>query len=372
MYVNVAAKNAVKRVIRTRLTPRRAYHWTGFVGAWYALRGLTEVGESLDRRLYPRYRDQEVVAPVFIFANGRSGTTMLHRLMSMDDERFAGFKLYQSVFNSVAYQKLIQAGQRSPLAPVFGRGVDWINATFFSGWEGIHELGIDKEEEDEALFVSALETPSIALIFPFLDDWSNIGWLDDNASEDREAFLDFYEKTLKKHLFASGQGRRFINKNVFFTPRVKSILKRFPDAHLIYMVRHPYKAIPSFLNMFHEKWVTHSPEIDMKSDAARELVRMAYAYYRYALSLREEIPDESLTVVRYEDLVKDPRATVERIYAKLDLTMSSRYERALDEATSKQRKYKSAHTYSLEQFGLTEDEVYAELSDLFAAYGYDR
>ena len=65
-------------------------------------------------------------------------------------------------------------------------------------------------------------------------------------------------------------------------------------------------------------------------------------------------------------------AKIEALNGPINAVVTRFYERALDEATSKQRKYKSAHTYSLEQFGLTEDEVYEELSDLFAAYGYDR
>jgi hypothetical protein len=37
-----------------------------------------------------------------------------------------------------------------------------------------------------------------------------------------------------------------------------------------------------------------------------------------------------------------------------------------------QRSYKSEHQYSLSQFGLTKDYVYAELKDLFDHYGFER
>jgi len=40
---------------------------------------------------------QKIEAPVFIFGNARSGTTLLHSLMSLDEERFASMKLYQSI-----------------------------------------------------------------------------------------------------------------------------------------------------------------------------------------------------------------------------------------------------------------------------------
>jgi hypothetical protein len=39
-------------------------------------------------------------------------------------------------------------------------------------------------------------------------------------------------------------------------------------------------------------------------------------------------------------------------------------------ATSRQREHSSKHEYSLEEYGLTEAEVYAELRDVFDAYGF--
>jgi len=358
-----------------RLTPRRAWTWTGFGAAFVALRSMIRTARALDDKLWPDVAAQRVAEPVFIYANARSGTTMLHRLMSMDEDRFAPFMLYQSIFSAVSLQRLIQLLGKLD-EPIFRGvlrgGVDWINRQFFSGWEGIHKLGIDEAEEDEATFVLSLYSPTITLVFPFAEKQRELSRLDDLPDAERHAFMDFYEDTLKRHLYASGQGRTFINKNVFFTPRVRAMYERFPDARFIYMVRHPYESLPSFLDMFHEKWVTHSPQITCDSPEARALAELAFDYYRYAMECQRDLPKENYLVVRYEDLIADPKATVERVYREFGWEISPAFEQRLLEVKKRQRDYKSEHTYTLEQFGLIKDRVYEELSELFERFGYER
>ncbi len=345
--------------------------WAGFGSAWFGLRTLVGAGRKVDDVLYPAWADQQVREPVFIFANGRSGTTLLHRLLGLDEEHFAGYKLYQSVFSAVVYQRLIEAIDRTPVLGDLGRrGVELINTKFFTGWEGIHEMGINKEEEDEATFALALETPSISLLHPYFEGYEELGKLDDEPPDVRARFMDYYEATIQKHLFSVGGNKHLLAKNVFTAPRVRTILERFPDARFIYLVRHPYRSLPSWLSLFHEKWMTHSPELANDTEHCRALAQMCFEYYRIAISVREELDPQRLHVVRYEDLVKDPSAIVRGIYGWMGLDMSPAYEQALAARTAKQRTYKSGHRYSLEQFGLSEAYVAEQIPDVFEAFGY--
>ena len=373
MYVNRDTMKALGQSAAAHLNPRRARTWTGFSAAWMGLRTMVRVGRRLDDRLFPEWREQPVREPVFIFANGRSGTTMLHRLLSWDDDHFASYKLYQSIFSAVSWQRLFEKIGHTPVVGSLGRkAVDAINETFFSGWEGIHELGIDKEEEDEALFVMALESPTVSLLNPFQENYQRMGWLDAERPERRRAFMDDYEAALKKHLFAVGGDKHFLNKNVFTAPRLKTFLERFPDARFVYLVRHPAEALPSWLNMFYEKWITHSPELPHDSPQARELAEMCFAYYRYVLAIRNELPSERFHLVRYEELVRDARPVVEGLYAWMGLPLSESYRAKLQAFSEKQRGYQSAHEYSLEQFGLSRDWVYEQIPEVYAAFGYER
>ncbi|MBW2374202.1 MAG: hypothetical protein JRF70_16875, partial [Deltaproteobacteria bacterium] len=115
---------------------RRAWTWAGFALAFGLIRSVLWVARKVDDVQWPEIANQKVERPVFIFAIARSGTTLLHRLMSLDEERFASFKLYQSVFCAVSLRRLVDALERAdrrlPGRPL-RRCVDGINAIFFRG-----------------------------------------------------------------------------------------------------------------------------------------------------------------------------------------------------------------------------------------------
>ncbi len=373
MYVN---KHNLARVAKSALAnvnPRRAFTWSGFAAGYVSLRGLVEAARVVDDVLYPEWADQEVREPVFIFANGRSGTTMLHRLLSYDEATFAPSKLHQSIFSAVSLQRFFAGIDRSPLSPIGRKGVDLVNQTFFEDtiWDGIHAMGIDKAEEDETTFVYGFESPSVSLLNPFMRGYTELTWLDGYDVAKRERFMDFYEATVQKHLYAVGGNKRFLNKNVFFAPRVRSMLSRFPDARFVYLVRHPFEALPSFMSMFYEKWKTHSPELRRATPEAREMLGMGYAYYHAAADLLRDLSPERLRVVRYEELIASPRRAVEDLYRWMNLPISDAYAAKLHDVTKRQRTYKSQHCYSLAQYGITEEEVRRELPDVFDAFGFD-
>jgi hypothetical protein len=182
--------------------------------------------------------------------------------------------------------------------------------------------------------------------------------------------MDYYDGTLRRILFSSGQGRRFLNKNVFFSPRIKTMHARFPDATFVYLVRHPYDGLGSFLSMFYAAWKTHSPDIQKDSPEAKALARFGMDYLRYALELQRELPADRFVVIRYDELVADPKGTVEALYKRLGEPLDEAFAEKLLAATSRQREHSSKHEYSLEEYGLTEAEVYAELRGVFDAYGF--
>ena len=63
----------------------------------------------LDGILFPGLHRVRVRAPVFLVGHARSGTTLLHRLMSRDAERFSSFLLYELYFPSLLQKKAIRA-----------------------------------------------------------------------------------------------------------------------------------------------------------------------------------------------------------------------------------------------------------------------
>jgi hypothetical protein len=56
---------------------------------------------------------------------------------------------------------------------------------------------------------------------------------------------------------------------------------------------------------------------------------------------------------------------IERIYAHIKLPISEAFRGRVRQAVRENLGYRSANHYSLEEYGLSESEVYAELADVF-------
>jgi hypothetical protein len=122
VYINRQILSEVTSVARRHWSLRRAWTWAGFALAFGLIRSVLWVARKVDDVQWPEIANQKVERPVFIFAIARSGTTLLHRLMSLDEERFASFKLYQSVFCAVSLRRLVdvleRADRRLPGSPL--------------------------------------------------------------------------------------------------------------------------------------------------------------------------------------------------------------------------------------------------------------
>ncbi|MGB5811353.1 MAG: sulfotransferase [Polyangiales bacterium] len=372
MYVNRDGLREIRKVLFKKPTVGRILTTAWVAPLFTALRQTAVTFRALDEVLYREYRDQPIERPVFVFANPRSGTTLTHRLISMDDEVFTTVKLYQTIFPSVAatrtFQELVKIAQTS-VGGVLNRFYDFFNSPLESRWTEVHHLSLDQAEEDVCTQLWSLQSPTSGLLFPFMTELQSQTWLDRQSPAQREAFMDSYENTLKRHVYEAG-GKRFLNKNVFFAPFVRSMYERFPDASFVYLIRDPIESLPSFLNMFYQAWKAHSPSIRPDGDEIQALKQLGYDYYRYALELRRTIPRDQFIVIRYEDLVEDPKRAILGLYGRLDMPVSESFEAKLDAACEAHRDWESTRDFGLEFFGITKEEVFEELHEVFEEFGY--
>jgi hypothetical protein len=373
MYVNKRGLREIAGVLFKKPTVGRLVTTAWLAPIFAGLRQTAVAFRSLDEVVYPAYRDQKVEKPVFVFANPRSGTTLAHRLISMDQEVFTTVKLYQTIFPAVTatrtFKRLIELSD-SRLGTVLDRAYGFFNAPFEKRWHGVHQISLDQAEEDVCTLLWSFASPTTGLLFPFMDDLPSQTWIDRQPDDEKHAFMDCYENTIQRHVFEAG-GKRFLNKNVFFSTRVRAVYEKFPDAVFVYLVRNPHDCLPSFLNMFYRAWKAHSPGIRPDGEEIQALKRLGYEYYRYALECRREIPEDQFIAIRYEDLIRDPKKTILGLYGRLGMPVSEAFEAKLDEAMIAHEEYESPRDFELDFFGLTREEVSAELREVFEEFGYD-
>jgi hypothetical protein len=335
------------------------------------------VARMLDALLVPGWRRVEVKAPLYIVANPRSGTTYLHRLLALDGQ-FTHFKLWHTILPSVLLYRLV-AGVAG-LDRLVGGPFKWllgrINKIFFGGWEGIHNTGFERTEEDVMLFLYTLYNPAFSILIPWIDDLPEAVFLDDQDPQVIGKVARYYRTCLQRHVHATrnatGGTRTLLNKNVLLGGQMKAVLDAAPDVRLVYLARHPYQSVASMLDMFGLPWFAFHPGIRPDGPEMRAMAEMCFEYLRRWERICDAMPPEQVLRIRYDDLVADPEATVQKVYAHFGLELGAEYAVALAEAVEAGRRYASEHEYSLERFGLTPADVQLAVPEVFDRWQFAR
>ena len=349
---------------------RRLVWAAGLAPVFAAVWTANAVGRGLDPLLFPRFRQQAIREPVFLLAGPRSGTTYLHRLMSLDTHQFTAFSLFNTLApNIVAYRlAAVLSALDGRLGGPGAALVTALEARAFKGWDDIHATRFGEAEEDEGLWVLMLQSPGLYNMFPEIDQLPELGWLD-RVSEDRRARLaHVYRETVRRHLHADGGTRVFLAKNVLASGRLGIVEQALPDARYVHLVRHPYQTVASMLSMYHAPWATFTPQILKNGPESRQLAQLLLAYVDHLAKRALAAPQRYLTI-QYDDLVADPVATVEQVYQHLGLEITDAYRVELVANTRRQRHYRSRHQYSLQEYGLSEAFVWERVGTTMAEFG---
>ena len=100
--------------------------------------------------------------------------------------------------------------------------------------------------------------------------------------------------------------------------------------------------------------------------------KMGMKFYTYFDEFKEEcLTEDQVFVIPYEEMVANPFKKVLQVYEHFEMQPSEEYLERLQEATNRARGYKSKHTYSLEEFGMTKEEVREQLKGVMLKYGVE-
>lgn len=332
------------------------------------------IGRALDEQLFPEYRDVDIGQPIFIMASPRSGTTLLHRLMSLD-QQFTSYSLWQTLLPTLTAYKTVDA--LGKIDARLGRPLDRLQDAaaryFFRGWDGIHTTRFNEAEEDEGIFALHMASPSVWLAWPFVDELPRVGYID--QLEIREKFSKFYRGTIQRHMWheqQQGHDKILLLKNVFNAGRLGVITDAAPDARFINIVRHPYRTIGSLMSFFTVPWRYHSPDIEIDGPQAQAFAKIAMDYALTTHRFMKNLPEERGITIRYEDLIENPEREILKIYERFGLQASEEFRDTLHQAVTDHRRYASKHQYKLQDFGLSEEQVYEQLKEIFDDYDLPR
>jgi hypothetical protein len=295
--------------------------------------------------------------PVFVLGHWRSGTTLLHELLMLDDRHQC-----PTTYQCLAPHHFLWTSWFIPKLTSFllprKRPMDDMAA------------GFDRPQEDEFALVN-LGVPSPYLVWafpnhgPVYDEYLDLRTL---PAAERESWKTTWRDFV--HRVALANNRRIVLKSPTHTARVRTILEVFPDAKFIHIVRDPLVVFPSTVRLWKSLSQVQGFQIPrddngwMERSVLDNFVRM----YECFEQDRELIPPGRLVDIRYEDLVADPVGEMREIYHRLGLGDFAHVEPELMRYAMKTRDYKT-NKYQLP--AEVSDRVRGRWAPYFQRYGYN-
>jgi hypothetical protein len=328
---------------------------------------------ALDPILFPSLRRTRVASPVFILGHARSGTTLLHRLMSLDAERFSAFRLYELFLPSLLQKRVVRAlgaADRRWLGGAIERRVRAWEESRFGKTQHAHRMSLFEPEEDDGVLTYSCASGAWIVRLPYLGEL-DFYHVDERPARERRRLMRFYRECVRRQICLNGAHKTHLSKNPIFAGRVESLLETFPDARIVVPFRHPYETIPSLLELMRLAWRMRRWSDAEMERSLRVLEEQSFHTYRYPLEVLARHPETPKAIVDYAELVSEPKKVVERIYAQLGLVVTADYARTLDAEQERARRHETSHRYSLEQFGLEAGEIRARLADLFERFHWE-
>ena len=291
---------------------------------------LLSLLKPFEDRRYAKLENQPLeMDPLFILGHWRSGTTFVHNVFACD-KHFGYTTTYQTVFPN-----LMLWGQ-----PFFKKNMSFLMPDHRP--TDNMELKVDLPQEEE--FALANMMPYTYCNFWFLpkhqQEYADKYLLFDDISEaELRVFEETFTKLIKISLWNT-HGTQFLSKNPPHTGRVKELVKMFPNAKFIYLMRNPYTVFESTRSFF-TNTIQPLKLQDITPAELEQNILSVYAklYHKYEAD-KASIPAGNLIEVKFEDFEADAMGMTEHIYDALSIPGFADARTAIEQYVGGKKGYK--------------------------------
>ncbi|MBM4385277.1 MAG: sulfotransferase [Deltaproteobacteria bacterium] len=328
----------------------------------------------LDALLFPRLRRIEVRSPVFLVGHARSGTTLLHRLMSQDGERFCSNRMIELYLPSLLQKKLLRAlgaFDRRVLGRRLAKRVRAWEQRRYRATKDIHAMGLFKPEEDDLFFYYSCASGFWSTKVPYLGKIDFFA-IDRWPEKRRRRLMRFYRECIKRQLYVDGADKIYTSKSPVFAGRVAALIEEFPDARFGITLRDPGETIPSLLKLLQTAYRLQGASPEDAKRALEAQVEISLESYLHPHEVLAKHPGTKRALVDYAQLTAAPRGALEKMYAELGFDVTPELARVLAAEEARAKKHETSHRYSLEEFGLAKNTLRERMAKLYAQFHWPR
>ena len=366
----------LKQLIEALKSPEAGLRETAISHVIYGLTRALRNNATLarERQRHPEIEREEIERPVFVAGINRTGTTFLHRLLSRDPQFWAlrRYELTEPVLATGEYGTVAWTAED----PRRVYAEELLSATgAIDALAGLHRVDMSEPEEDFMLLWLAFRTWAFATAHrvPGYGRWLAEAGSREVYAHHRYVMQNF---TWQRRQREPEGERHWLLKAPFHLKELEALLETYPDAVFVQTHREPVEFMGSW-NSLVERLRGFSTEPLPPHETGAEQLAFMSGMLNDAMRFRAANPalEERWVDVRYADLVDDPMAVVNAIYARLDWPLDPATTSAMDEwltLQAEQRRQEPRHEYRLEDYGLTPeavDEAFAPYRDFVAARG---
>jgi len=301
----------------------------------------------------------ELMPALFVLGWPRTGTTHLLGLLAQDPAQ-RSLPYYESFDPAPPPEG--RADRRAEKVDKMLGSVRLLSANY----QSIHPMKGDDPEECVALFMNAFRT------FQFDFQYRAPDYVRYLLETSPLPAHRFYLDQLRLLQAARPGGVRWLLKDPTHLLALETLISLFPDARFVFTHRDPVAAIGSICSLYAHTRAMFSDDVDPRAIGPEVMSGYWPGALERALEQRAQHPDRMFADLRYADLVRDPIATLERLYGSLGLELDETARGAMQAYVAAHPQSRDRrHRYSLGQFGLREAEVRERFKGYVERYGVE-
>jgi len=343
--------------MRLLVRNRFAVHWSRWhYAVFYTFLSLVHSYLALWQKiLFGRRVAKTRIAdpPVFIVGHWRTGTTLLHELLVLDERHTA----------PTSYECLVP--HHFLLTERFAPRIEFL----VSAHRAMDNMDLSFEHPQEDEFVWCMQghrSPYLTMAFPNRPpQYPEYFDLENVPPRELNSWKETHRRFVQQVYFR--RPRRLILKNPPHSCRIKVLLDIFPEARFIHIVRDPYAVYPSTIHLWQSLYRTHGLQRPNFA-GLDEYVLSTYTHlYQKLDEGRKHVDPSRFYELRYEDLIRDPEGQLRRLYQHLGLG-------GFEEYLPRLRQYLAEHTdYETNRYDVTAQQratIDERWGDVIRRYGY--
>ena len=305
----------------------------------------------------PALAETPIPRPLYVIGFPRTGTTLLHNLLACDPAA-RWMRLWEGLYPAPPPQSL-EDDPRITEVEEWAAGFEKVAPRLAAA----HKLA--PRGPEECLWL--IEHTFNDLIFELrahVPTYSR--WL---AEHEADVDIHHYYRRQLQLLGAHCRGNHWVFKAPRHLPGLGGLLAVFPEARIVQTHRDPATVLPSLCSLCEILRGAASDAVDKPAIGAHWHARLK-AIFEQATAVRATAAEGQILDIQYADLVTNPIATVQHIYAHHGYEFTSAFEAAMRQWLVANRQHKhGAHRYTLEEYGLNEAQVHEDFSEYTKEFG---